>query len=160
MDKEKIKCIYYIKDLRTDTIIYIGQTTDFKERKRCHFGRKSKRYYVDNYMFMEGRENFEIEIFRDIDITVFSDEDIKKKEDELILQYDTINNGYNKQRSGLVSYNKQYKKEQSKEYHKKYYQENRDKLIQYYKEYNKQYYQENKELLREKRKEYYQKHKK
>ena len=34
MEKEKIKCIYYIKDLRTDTIIYIGQTTDFIRRKK------------------------------------------------------------------------------------------------------------------------------
>ena len=28
--EEKIKAIYYIKDLRNDRIIYIGQTNDFK----------------------------------------------------------------------------------------------------------------------------------
>lgn len=32
--EEKIKAIYYIKDLRTDKIIYIGQTKDFKQRKK------------------------------------------------------------------------------------------------------------------------------
>lgn len=151
MDNEKIKCIYYIKDLRTDKIIYIGQTTDFKERKRCHFGRKNKRYYIDYYMFTEGREKFEIDIFTNIDVTDYSDEDIRKKEDELILQYDTINNGFNKIRSGLVKYNKQYQKEQSKEYHKQYYQENKDKFIQYQKE--------RKEHIKQYNHEYYLKHK-
>ena len=33
IEQEKIKCIYYIKDNRTDKIIYIGQTKDFKQRR-------------------------------------------------------------------------------------------------------------------------------
>lgn len=31
------KVIYGIKDLRTDQVIYIGQTKQFTERKRHHF---------------------------------------------------------------------------------------------------------------------------
>lgn len=40
--EDKIKCLYYIKDIRTDKIIYIGQTENYKQRKYCHFGHKKK----------------------------------------------------------------------------------------------------------------------
>ena len=110
---DKIKCLYYIKDLRTDKIIYIGQTINFKNRKYIHFGHITKP--IDLYMFKEGRKNFSMEKF-DIDCTNMADEGMKIKEDELILQYDTINNGLNKNRSGLISKNKEYQKEYQKEY--------------------------------------------
>ena len=64
MEQEKIKCIYYIKDNRTDKIIYIGQTKDFKQRRNMHFYSKNNQP-VDKYMFEEGRENFSMNIFED-----------------------------------------------------------------------------------------------
>ena len=187
MDKEKIKCIYYIKDLRTDKIIYIGQTINFDGRKQHHFSHKKQP--IDMFMFENGRENFSMEKF-DIDYTNITYEEIKKKEDELILQYDTINNGLNKYRSGFVSedkeYQREYKKEYDKEYRKtekykeyrkteKYKEYQREYKKEYDKEYNKEYrktekhkqylkeyYQSEKykEKKRQYRKEYYQKHKK
>lgn len=183
MEEEKIKCIYYIKDLRTDKIIYVGQTTDFKERKYQHFC--NKKQPIDVFMFENGRENFLMEKF-DIDCTNITYEEIKKKEDELILQYDTINNGLNKNRSGFVSedkeYQRKYQREIRKEYHKEYQREysktekykeylQTEKHKQYlkeyyktekYKEYYKEYYKSEKykEKKKQYRKEYYQKHKK
>ena len=110
MTEEKIKCLYYIKDLRTDKIIYIGQTIDFKNRVHAHY--YDKRRTIDNYIITEGKENFIIEPF-DIDVSDFSDDDMKNKEDELILQYNTINEGLNCYRSNNFKYNK-------KEYHNEY----------------------------------------
>ena len=122
--EEKIKAIYYLKDLRTDKIIYIGQTKDFKERKRAHF--RAKKCPIDKHMFEEGRENFSMNIFKDIDYLNITYEELKTKENELIKCYDTINNGWNKNRSGLISNNtKEYQREYSK--------------TEKYKEYKKQY---------------------
>lgn len=162
MEQEKIKCIYYIKDNRTDKIIYIGQTKDFKQRKYQHFGNNYIQI-IDKYMFEEGRENFIMEKF-DIDCTNMTEDEMLQKEDELILQYDTINNGFNMLRSGLISKTKEYdnqrsakfhKTEKHKEYIKNYHQ------IEKYKEYQKNLRQteEYKKYQREYQREYYQKHK-
>ena len=142
---DKIKCLYYIKDSRTDKIIYIGQTENYKQRKYCHFGHKKKP--VDKYMYEEGRENFIMEKF-DIDCANMSNDERKRKEDELILQYDTINNGMNKIRSGLISKNDNYESFK----HKRTYRNN----IEHYREYHKQY--KNTEKYKEYQKDYYQKH--
>ena len=183
MEEEKIKCIYYIKDLRTDKIIYIGQTINFNGRKAYHF--YNKICYIDKYMFEEGRENFSMEKF-DIDCTNMTEEERKIKEQELIILYDTINNGFNKNKSGLISKNqKEYKadymrnylktndeyKEKQKQLLKQYYQKHKEKKRQYGKEYyqkhkeeikqyNKEYKENNKEKCKQYGKEYYQKHKK
>lgn len=140
---EKIKAIYYIKDNRNDRIIYIGQTKNFKQREKEHF--RKNICPIDLYMFNEGRENFSMEIFEDIDVNDYTDEDLRKKEDELILQYDTINNGLNKVRSGLVTKNKEYyniilknwrnnNKEYVNEQAREYWRNNEK-----YREYRKQY---------------------
>ena len=149
---DKIKCLYYIKDTRTDKIIYIGQTVNFKNRKRSHFGHKERP--VDKYMFKEGRNNFLMEKF-DIDCTNMAEDEILNKEDELILEYDTINNGVNIERSGMISYNtdfwKDYRNKYMKEYNKK------DERKEWIKEYKKGYYQNNKEKLKEQSREIYNK---
>jgi hypothetical protein len=146
---EKIKALYYIKDNRTDKIIYIGQTKDFKNRKIQHFSSKVKP--VDKYMFDEGRDNFEMNIFNDIDCSNLSDEEMLKKEDELIVYYDTIKSGWNKLRSGL-RWDDDFWKEYRNEYFKEYRQtEEYKKHQKYYKEL---YYQEHKEELLEKGREY------
>ena len=146
-DTDKIKCLYYIKDLRNDKIIYIGQTKDFQTRKYSHFG--NKKTPIDKYMSEEGRENFEMNIFNNIDCTNMSDDEMLNKENELILQYDTIHFGLNKNRSGLLTYNKNY--------HKQYYSRN------YHREYMKKYRETNKEREKERNRIYgkifYQKHK-
>ena len=135
MTEEKIKCLYYIKDLRTDKIIYIGQTIDFYKRIHAHY--YDKRRTIDNYIITEGKENFIIEPF-DIDVSDFSDDDMKNKEDELILQYNTINEGLNCYRSNKNKYNKkEYHNESMRKYSK----------TEKYKEWRKNYYKNNKEKI-------------
>lgn len=140
--EENITAIYYIKDLRTDKIIYIGQTKDFKHRENNHFG--DKKTPIDLYMFNEGRDNFSMEIFEDMDVNNYSDDDLRKKEQELIEYYDTINNGLNKHRSGniLIDDIKKYHREYMEEYNKtekqKQYQrdyQNSEKRKEYLKKY-------------------------
>lgn len=123
MMDDKIKCLYYIKDIRTDKIIYIGYTTDYVLRKYEHFGRKKQK--IDLYMFNEGRDNFLMEIFTNIDFSVMTEDDFKKKEQELIEYYDTINNGYNKHRSGNIA-----NITNKNNYIKQYYIDNRKDIIQ------------------------------
>lgn len=137
-----IKCIYYIKDLRNENIIYIGQTVDFRERKNAHFSHKKRP--IDKHMFEEGRDNFSMEIF-DIDCTNMTDEERKIKEDELILFYNTIDNGFNRYRSLNIS-KVEDRKEYLKEYHKNY--RSTEKRKEYMKEYHAKY------RSTEKRKEY------
>lgn len=165
---DKIKGLYFIKDLRTDKVIYIGQTSDFEGRKKQHFYNKIS--HIDKYMYEEGRDNFSMKMFSDIDCTNMTEEERRIKEDELILQYDTIDNGFNKRRSGLISIDKikycnekrrerkisdpDYK-DKLKEYSKKSRLKNKEK----YNEYKKQYYQEHREEIRQYQKEQYQKHK-
>ena len=139
--EEKIKAIYYIKDLRNDKIIYIGQTIDYEYRKKYHFYNKTTP--IDLYMFKEGRNNFLIEMFTDIDCINLSNEERKVKEDELIVYYNTINDGFNKQRSGN-SFNKN-------EYEKNYQKSEK------WKKHLQNYYQMNKEYIKERSKEYYKK---
>ena len=67
-----------------------------------------------------------------------TDDQILNKEDELILYNDTINNGFNKYRSGAIS-------NDMREYKKNYMREYKKNL----REYKKQYYQEHKEKCRE-----------
>ena len=151
--EEKITAIYYIKDLRTDKIIYIGQTKNFIHRKYDHFGSKDNQP-IDLYMYNEGRENFIMEKF-DIDCTNMTEEERKQKEDELILQYDTLNNGFNILRSGNITKNmndylKDYRNtEKYKQYNKQYYEteEYKERKAEYrkteeYKNYRRQYFKQ------------------
>ena len=173
---DKIKGLYFIKDLRTDKVIYIGQTINFHKRKISHFNGNTQP--IDVHMLNNGRENFSMNIF-DIDVSNISNEEIKKKEDELILQYDTINNGFNRMRSGLITKNEEYNKEYQKEYcktekmkeyrkqyckSKKYKERDKerrksDKFKEYRKQYCKEWREKNKEHIKEYNKNFFQEHK-
>ena len=137
----KIKCLYYIKDLRTDKIIYIGKTIDFEHRKLCHFS--DKRTPIDKYMFNEGRQNFKMNIFISIFCSNMSNKDLKNKENELILYYNTISNGFNRYRSGVINANNytEYQREYQREYHRKY--SKLDKIKEYQREYHRKYQRKN-----------------
>ena len=109
---DKIKCIYAIKDKRNDKVIYVGMTTNLELRKDAHFCTKSSN--IAKYLFEQGRDNFEmivLEYFED-NITI---KEMRKKEDDYILKFNTIKEGLNKIRSGnieidnLSKYNQDYK---------------------------------------------------
>ena len=148
----KIKCIYAIKDKRSDKVIYIGQTGNFKKRKSEHFSDKRRR--VTKYMFDEGYDNFEMYVLEELsdDTTL---EEMRNKEQFYIDKFDTFNNGLNKRRSGNISADwKEYcrdlkRTDKYKEKYKKWYENNKEKYqTEEYKKYN-----------REKAKRYYQKKK-
>ena len=95
-------------------------------------------------MFNEGRDNFSMEIFEDMDVNNYSDDDLRKKEQELIEYYDTINNGLNKHRSGNIliddikKYHRKYMEEYNKTEKQKQYQrdyQNSEKRKEYLKKY-------------------------
>lgn len=122
----KICCIYAIKDKRSDKVLYIGQTKDYKTRKSHHFGKPFRP--VDFYTFNEGRDNFEMFILEEL-IEEMSIEEIRNKEQDYIEKYNTIENGFNKRRSGNYSkgekrkqyMNNYYNSEQYKEWYNDYY---------------------------------------
>lgn len=143
-------CIYGIKDLRSDKIIYIGKTVNFKHRMQQHFTPSTAKKHESAKILQEiGKDNLDYELLEIFDNDTVDDTELRKLEDLYILKYDTINNGLNKYRSGLIektdikTYNKIYKSE-----HKEHYKE-------WGKKYMKQYYQNNKETINKKRKEYH-----
>ena len=97
---------------------YVGKTCDYKRRVREHRYRHNK-----NNGIVPTDVNFNDVTFKPIQ-TFDNETDALCKEDELILQYDTINTGWNRQRSGLVwsSDTKAYKREYRKKGEYKAYQ--------------------------------------
>lgn len=163
----KIKCIYAIKDKRSDKVLYIGQTKNFKQRKYQHFG--CKRDKIDNYIFQEGDENFEMYILEELNEDITRSE-MYEKEQIYIEKYDTLNNGLNFKRSGNISADwKEYCRElgqtdKYKEKNKKWYENNKEKYqTEEYKKYNREkhrkWYNKNKDIVNEKRRINYQKKK-
>ena len=68
-----------------------------------------------------------------------SNKDLKNKENELILYYNTILNGFNRYRSGIINANNY--TEYQREYHRKY--SKIDKRKEYQRQYHKEYQRKN-----------------
>lgn len=97
--------VYLIRHISTGKVLYVGKTNDFKRRVYEHLSLHSS---AKEWLSVIGTGNVSIE-----PVAEFSNEvDALKYEDELILKYSTITNGYNKCRSGLIY------KENPKEYEK------------------------------------------
>ena len=148
--------VYIIRHISTGQVLYVGKTKNFKTRVYQHLSLKSNAKY---WLAEIGTNNVLIE-----PVAEFSNEtDALKYEDELILKYNTIENGYNKQRSGLIflenpeKYQKEYHStDEFKEYQRKY--SKTDKYRGYQREYQKKYQgtDEFKEYQRKWHREYYQ----
>ena len=138
--------IYLIRHISTGTVLYVGKTRNFKKRVYQHLSLKSN---SKEWLSAVGKDNVSIEA-----VAEFNNEtDALKYEDDLILKYDTINNGYNKNRSGLIF------SENKEEYRKEHYKT--DKYIEYNRNYQRERYHKNdkyrewaKEYQRKKQKEY------
>lgn len=151
----KVKCIYAIKDKRSDKVIYIGQTKDFQQRKKRHF--IDKKTHIDNFMFEQGRDNFEMYVIEEFSDNI-SKEIMKMKEQEYIEKYNTIKEGLNIKNSGNKEFQEQYQEEYNKEYRKT--QKYKDICKQYKKsdkgrEYNKKWYLEHKDKCKNWSKQWY-----
>ena len=148
------------KHIGTGTVLYVGSTNNFKRRVYQHLSLKSNAKY---WLAEIGTNNVTIEAVAEFNNKV----DALKYEDELIIKYGTIENGYNKQRSGLIflenpeEYQRNWQKEyhstdKFKEYKRKY--TKTDKYRGYQREYQKKYQgtDEFKEYQRKWHRDYYQ----
>lgn len=141
--------VYLIRHISTGMVLYVGKTINFKKRAYEHLSLNSN---SKKWLSSIGTSNVLIE-----EVAKFDNEvDALKYEDELILKYGTIENGYNKQRSGLIKtenpeeYNKKYQKkyweidehkEHRREYQRKWLKEysNTDKFKEYQRKWHKEY---------------------
>ena len=157
--KESIICIYGIKDLRTDKIIYIGQTKNLQHRIWDYTCKSHmSRHFVSKYLHENGLNNFEFVIIKQFD--EYDKVQLVKEEDKFILEYNSINNGINQIRSAKFLKNKELRDTIAfREYHKQKSREYRTKNPEKYKEQNHNYYLKNKEKHQEYYREYYKKHK-
>lgn len=154
--------VYIIRHISTGTVLYVGKTRNFKLRAYQHLKLNT---HSKKWLSVIGTGNVLIE-----EVAKFNNKtDALKYEDELILKYNTIENGYNNNRSGLISYEnpeeyqkeyqKKYRKiEEHKEYQKKYHKKynKTDKYKEYQQNYQKEYRNtdEHKKHNREYQKEY------
>ena len=146
---EKKWTIYLIKE--NGVVTYVGKTNDFRRRVYEHRGKR-------------GTGNSAIPIYVDLNNVTFvpietynTEADALRMEDELICEYDTINNGWNRCRSGLVyssdtkaymrerektdkrkAYKHEYQKTEKQRTYKREYRET-EKSKTYHREYMRQY---------------------
>lgn len=182
----KVKCIYAIKDKRSDKVIYVGQTKNFKQRKYYHFNTVQRP--IQQYIFEQGRVNFEMFILEKLNEDITREEMIIK-EQFYIDKYNTVEEGLNRYNSKIYDKEEQQKRIRQKYYNSEKYQKRKNtdsfkiahrlsckKCVENNKEYydlrNKQfweseeyrewynnYYENNKEKIIEKSKNYYENNK-
>ena len=135
--------VYIIRHIGTGAVLYVGKTRNFKRRAYEHLSLKSNSKY---WLSSIGTNNVLIESVAEFD----NETDALKYEDELILKYSTIANGYNKQRSGLIE--SENPEEYKRDWNREYYQKNnkcRERIKKYqrtekYKEIRREYSKTNK----------------
>ena len=104
--------VYIIRHISTGTVLYVGKTDNFKRRAYEHLKLKT---HSKDWISVIGTGNVIIE-----EVATFNNKtDALKYEDELILKYGTIANGYNNNRSGLI------KSEKPEEYNREWFQTHR-----------------------------------
>lgn len=135
--------VYLIRHISTGQVLYVGKTDNFKRRAYQHLHLNTG---TKEWLSSIGTGNVLIE-----EVAKFDNEvDALKYEDELILKYGTIENGYNKNRSGLIKsenpekykieYNREYRQtNEHKEYQRNYqkYYHKTDKYKEYQLNYQK-----------------------
>ena len=166
--------IYKLEHIEDESLIYVGHTTNFKQRKAQHKQRcnneNNKEFNRKLYTMM--RENGGFEMFKMIEIEKYKCNDrreAEKRENEVMKELKAT---MNKIRSFVTEEEhkdkiKQYyedNKDKLNEYNKDYYEDNKDKIKQYRednKDKSKQYYEDNKDKIKqyyednkEKKKEY------
>ena len=137
--------VYIIRHIGTGAVLYVGKTNNLKRRAYEHLSLNAE---TKKWLSVIGTENVIIEPVEEFNNEV----DALKYEDELILKYDTIKNGYNKKRSGLIfeenpeEYQREYRKvyqstDKFKEYQRKWHREysKTDKCRKYQRDYQREY---------------------
>lgn len=148
-----------------EVVMYVGETLNFGRRKREHLHGIGD---TNRSAIPEGTDLSKVSVIK---VKEFSDKnEALKHEDELILQYDTINNGWNKNRSGHVSNEDDYYVQKVKRYReeheeevkaakKKWREEHKEEVKAYNKAHNHEKYLEHREERLAYQRELYLKHK-
>lgn len=133
------------------TDIYVGHTTNFKQRnqghKKCCNNPNSKSYNVYKYQFIRdngGYENWKM--IKLYDYPCNSKRDAEAEEDKTMRE---LNSKLNSHRSFTTL---EEKKEQHKKGNKQFFENNKNEIL----EHQKKYRENNKDIINEKRKIYYQ----
>jgi len=152
-------CIYKREHIDNENLIYVGHTTNFKQRKADHklsCNNNNKKEF-NRKLYQMIRENDGWEMFKMIELEKYPCNDrreAEKKEDEILKELKATMNTNRAQRTSK-QYNEDNKdkikkyREDNKEKTKQYYENNKDKI----KEYQKQYKENNKEILKVRKKE-------
>ena len=149
-------CIYKIEHIKNDTLIYVGHTTNFKQRKaqhkKCCNNESNKKFNLKLYTMI--RENGGFKMFKMIEVEKYLCNDrreAERRENEVMKELKTSMNTRKSFRT----------EEDRKQYIKKYYEENKDKPKHKdnKKQYNKEYREKNKEKEKQYHKEYRDKNK-
>ena len=146
--------IYKIEHIEDESLIYVGHTTNFKQRKAQHKQRcnneNNKEFNRKLYTMM--RENGGFEMFKMIEIEKYKCNDRReadKRENEVMKELKAT---MNKIRSFVTEEEKKQYYEENKEkvklHKKEYYEENKDKILKTKKEYR----EDNKNKLLKKQK--------
>ena len=149
--------IYKIEHIEDESLIYVGHTTNFKQRKAQHKQRcnneNNKEFNRKLYTMM--RENGGFEMFKMIEIEKYKCNDRReadKRENEVMKELKAT---MNKIRSFVTEEEKKQYYEENKEkvklHKKEYYEENKDKILKTKKEYR----EDNKNKISKRQKEYY-----
>lgn len=126
--------VYLIRHISTGTVLYVGKTDNFKRRAYQHLSLNTQ---SKEWLSSIGTSNILIEPVAEFDNEV----DALKYEDKLIIKYNTIENGYNKNRSGLIQAENKY--EYNREHNREWFQTHRKGN----KEWNKKHYEHQKKYL-------------
>ena len=124
--------IYKIEHIEDETLIYVGHTTNFKQRKADHKkncnNESNKKFNFKLYTMLRANGGWEMFVMIEVEKYPCNDRrEADKRENEVIKELKTSMNTRKSFRT----------EEDRKQYIKKYYEENKDKAKQYYKDYNK-----------------------
>jgi hypothetical protein len=175
-------CIYKIEHIENDSLVYVGNTTNFNNRKYCHKSRSSRvgNKECDYKLYQMIRNHGGWDMFRMIEVEKYPCKDkreAEKRECELMKQFKANMNtkiSYltdEKRKSNQKEYTLNHteeKKERDKEYYmnnqesKKEYREKNKERIKAYREsnkekqraYNKDYRERNKDIIKQYEKKY------
>jgi len=139
--------IYKIEHIENESLIYVGHTTNFKQRKSNHksnYNNNEKKRLCNIKLYQMIRDNGGWEMFKMIEIEKYKCNDRReadKRENEVMKELKSSMN-MNKSfctEDDVLERKKRYyyeNKDKAKQYYEHYYEENKDKIKQYY-EYNK-----------------------
>jgi hypothetical protein len=137
--------IYKIEHIEDESLIYVGHTTNFKQRKAQHKQRcnneNNKEFNLKLYTMI--RQNGGFEMFKMIEIEKYKCNDRReadKRENEVMKELKAT---MNKNRSFITEEEKNKYYENNKDKAQQYYEDNKDKIVKKKKEY----YEDNKDKI-------------